>query len=1196
MYLDFFLFVLFTFYLSEFFLLCVNQNRLTSNRFLVTSCSTDAKTMNNIDISSFKTPFDLSIGYQNIAGIHEKTLGCKIDLLKFIHDIEILSETWGPCSHSNEIAGYKIVNVTKPQKQTKKGRDSGGILIYCKDHIKNFISIKKSTPHFVWLELSASIFYGVTEPVKLCIIYNPPDTSKYCNKNLFDDIGVELMKYTTETSRIMLIGDLNARTGVLPDMLTSDITGLNFHPQRKTLSKQRENCDNEVNPQGLKLIDFCKSFDIQILNGRTNSDPWGSFTHYNINKGASTIDYALASDSLSDEIKSFNVMPQNEYSDHCKIIVRVKNVLVKTIDNTTTYNWHCAPPAFKWDTNTHKSFKTALMSPEIQTLVDQCTQYLEAGLINPSGEKLQDIFIKTAELCIKTANTKICKKSQNIHTKVKTKRKWYDSECQAKKHDARKCSLLKQRNPNNENLREKHKEALKNYKNVCANKKRGFLNNQVEEILKTEGNPDAFWDKWKEIGDEIITRKLPENLDGFQWENYFKTLYDSSSGEVTTPEQQASPERNRLEVPFTMAELEGVIHNLKSKKSAGIDRIKNEFLKSSPQSILQLVLDTMNLQLKLGLVPKSWCVGVITPIHKEGPKTDPDNYRGICVGNTLLKILCTMINNRILAVANENNLISKEQIGFKKQSRASDHIFTLKSLANKYVTDKNGGKLYACFIDLRKAYDTINHDALFYKLRQQNINDNLLKLLNNIYRKSDCAVKINGALTNFFPCKKGLRQGDPLSPLLFNLFINDIFNEIDKVNKHKVSLDDTFCFSTLAYADDIVLFSTTKEGLQSSMNAVGDYCQKWKLNINYKKTKCMRFTKGNQREKHIFKINNIDIENVSEFKYLGITIGHNSCNFNPTINDLSNKANRALYMLNSKIRLIHLPIHTALKLFDILILPILLYASEVWQPYLNLSDEKWEKTKIEQLHTQFIKRLLGLNRSTTNILARGEVNRHTLQTQILNRNITYIKYIRAKDNSELVKQAYDFDSQRDEGRAQITSSITKFIDPNINIFDIPTRPSKYIVKQICAERWKEKLRNCPKGATYQTFKDNIQFEKYLTCVRNRKHRVALTKLRTSDHNLMIEVGRRKRPRLSREERTCSLCKTIEDEKHFLLICPLYPQRDNLIRKAEEACPEFKNLPTTESKLIYLLSQENEELLILMAELVHNWLTIRENLS
>ena len=254
----------------------------------------------------------------------------------------------------------------------------------------------------------------------------------------------------------------------------------------------------------------------------------------------------------------------------------------------------------------------------------------------------------------------------------------------------------------------------------------------------------------------------------------------------------------------------------------------------------------------------------------------------------------------------------------------------------------------------------------------------------------------------------------------------------------------------------------------------------------------------------------------------------------------------------------------------------------------------WEKTKIEQLHTQFIKRLLGLNRSTTNILARGEVNRHTLQAHILNRNINYIKYIKAKDNSELIKQEYDFETKRDAQKTKITSSITKYIEPNTNVLINPNKRNKYIVKQIFSELWKEKLRNCPKGATYLTFKDQIKFEKYLTCVKLRKHRVALTKLRTSDHSLMIEMGRRKRPRLSREERICNHCKTIEDEKHFLLMCPLYPRRENLIGNIEEICPEFKNLPTTESKFIYLLSQENEELLMVLAEHVHNWFKIRED--
>ena len=138
-----------------------------------------------------------------------------------------------------------------------------------------------------------------------------------------------------------------------------------------------------------------------------------------MNKGASTIDYALASDSLSDDIKGFNVMPQTEYSDHCKIIVRVKNILAETAkDEISTYKWHPVPPPFKWEANSHECFKTSLMSPEIQVLSAECSQYIEAGLIDSSGNKIQEIFVKTAELCLKTPNTKKIK-TQNVRTKKK---------------------------------------------------------------------------------------------------------------------------------------------------------------------------------------------------------------------------------------------------------------------------------------------------------------------------------------------------------------------------------------------------------------------------------------------------------------------------------------------------------------------------------------------------------------------------------------------------------------------------------------------------------------------------------------------------------------------------------------------------------------------------------------------------------
>ena len=167
----------------------------------------------------------------------------------------------------------------------------------------------------------------------------------------------------------------------------------------------------------------------------------------------------------------------------------------------------------------------------------------------------------------------------------------------------------------------------------------------------------------------------------------------------------------------------------------------------------------------------------------------------------------------------------------------------------------------------------------------------------------------------------------------------------------------------------------------------------------------MTFTKGTQKEKYKFSIDTHPIENVKQYKYLGITINAKNCSFNPTQIDLSCKATNALYAINSKIPLKLMPIKTALKLFDACISPILLYGSEVWCTFMVNDYRKWELSPIENVHTQFLKRMLGVNYSTTNILVRRECGRNPLQENILNRNINYLKYITNKDDTTLVKQA-----------------------------------------------------------------------------------------------------------------------------------------------------------------------------------------------
>ena len=127
-----------------------------------------------------------------------------------------------------------------------------------------------------------------------------------------------------------------------------------------------------------------------------------------------------------------------------------------------------------------------------------------------------------------------------------------------------------------------------------------------------------------------------------------------------------------------------------------------------------------------------------------------------------------------------------------------------------------------------------------------------------------------------------------------------------------------------------------------------------------------------------------------------------SCNRN-----LKNKATRALYALRSKVNVNNLPITIALKLYDTLIKPILHYASEVCEPFVKNEAEQWDQSDIEKVYTQFLKQLLGVNRSTTTTaMARGELNRHSLQEEILRRNIKYARYIYNKEDHYFVKQAY----------------------------------------------------------------------------------------------------------------------------------------------------------------------------------------------
>ena len=323
-------------------------------------------------------------------------------------------------------------------------------------------------------------------------------------------------------------------------------------------------------------------------------------------------------------------------------------------------------------------------------------------------------------------------------------------------------------------------------------------------------------------------------------------------------------------------------------------------LKTGIQYLRVAICKLFNLILKCGFFPTPWCQSIVTPIYKSGNRLDPSNYRGICINSCLGKLFTSVLNIRLQHYLSGRNILHRAQIGFLPNHRTSDNIFTLRRLIDKHVTHSTKVKLFTCFIDFKKAFDSIWHDGLFYKLLQYKIGGKFYHLIKNLYSKSKCSMKIGLQRTEYFEYANGVRQGCILSPMLFNLYLNEIPTLLYKMDTYPIILPDGSKLNCLLYADDLILISNTSEGLQRSLDTLSKFCDDWLLNINLEKTKVMIFQKKRRKStfnNHHFKINKEKIEIVSNCTYLGVNFSSNG-NFRDNKLILKEK-NKKIYICNT---------------------------------------------------------------------------------------------------------------------------------------------------------------------------------------------------------------------------------------------------------------------------------------------------------
>ena len=334
-------------------------------------------------------------------------------------------------------------------------------------------------------------------------------------------------------------------------------------------------------------------------------------------------------------------------------------------------------------------------------------------------------------------------------------------------------------------------------------------------------------------------------------------------------------------------EVQRIIDELKLK-NGGVDNINAKTLKVLKPLISEPLANILNQCIETAIWPEALKTAEIVPIYKGGDKLKMGNYRPILLISNVAKVFEKMLHNRIYNFILKNKILNTKQYGFIKNRGTKD---ALNEITNRvYENLDRSMPIIVTFLDLAKAFDTVNHDILLEKLWTYGIRGKPHQLLKDYLNKRKLKVRIGNVTSDYEEINIGVPQGTILGPLLFVLYVNDLLDSMPEN-------------SILSYADDTAIISTNKTWKQTEMRmnklleSAADWLALNKLTLNITKTVYITF--GNYTDsvpnKLDIKIDNETIRRVENCKYLGVIFDQN-LKWNEHINYIIKKTRYLIYI------------------------------------------------------------------------------------------------------------------------------------------------------------------------------------------------------------------------------------------------------------------------------------------------------------
>lgn len=615
------------------------------------------------------------------------------------------------------------------------------------------------------------------------------------------------------------------------------------------------------------------------------------------------------------------------------------------------------------------------------------------------------------------------------------------------------------------------------------------IHGMFKAINRLCGPPSRSPQTVKDLDGKILTD--PQEILQ-RWTAHFDKLLNQFS-EIDEKVLENIPQRpvdESLAAPPTLDEVKKAFERLKNNRCTGEDGIPAEVFKYGGETLLKVFHQLICRIWQTTSVPQQWKDALFIKLFKKGDPLLCGNYRGIALLAVAGKVLSNLILLRITSTV--ESILPESQCGFRSQRGTPDMIFAVRQLQEKCLEQRMD--LFMVFIDLTKAYDTVNRELLWKLLARYGIPERLILIIRNMHEGMKAKLNLDVGMSDEIPVNNGLRQGCVKAPVLFNVFFAAVMFEAFHDVEENAGIGVRFRMAgklwdvrhlqtkqareefirELCYADDCALVSHSQEELQLFMSRVNVASKKYGLTISFQKTEVMKQATGLDSKAND-EATTIELEDdwvgvlkvVDNFTYLGSTMS-NDVSLDKEISKRLNKAGTSFCNLWHRVWKpggISLP--TKMAVYRACVLSVLLYGAQTWNTY------RRHIRRLETFHHRCLRKILNISWQehvpTTEILRKAQLP--SIDTMIVTARIKWLGHVRRMPDHRYPKILLM--SELSEGKRQ------------------HSKPK---------QRWKDKVKE-------DLLKVNITPKSWWTSAENR------VKWRKSIHNGAVRLEQRKNAEL-----------------------------------------------------------------------------------